>query len=214
MINPKEEQGKIRPQETEEHVQFQPEKSASEIRNERLAQINQELKGFDRQTSSSINMQQIQEQREREFQSKVAELEKDLGTKLGQEGVNMIHENIVGSVVEQTQKDNEKFNELQRGKNQLEKINAAESLITRSEGRIDHKTAPYKDFDTRKYDRFLIQKGELSGVRVVFKVGEIKTDKHTVKTESRNLQAIEQEKIKLLMFILSNRLVKHLKTIK
>ena len=183
-------------QEDEQHTQSQPEKSPSELRQERLNQIDQEIGGINYQATTPEEIQNIQEQRENEYQSKVTELEQGLGTNLSDESKEMIHKNMVNSAVEHAQRDNEIFNELQREKNQLEKIDSAESLIIQSGGNIDHKTLPYKNFDSRKYDRFLIQKGELSGNEVVFKVGEIETDEQTVKTESRNLITVEQAKIK------------------
>jgi thiamine kinase-like enzyme len=180
----------------EKPPQSQSEKAPHELRLDRLTQINQGLGALTHQASGPEEIQQIQEQREQEFQTKVTELEQGLGRKLDDESKDMIHQNMVDSVTEQAERDNEMFNELQREKNQLEKIDSAESLIIQSEGNIDHKTAPYKNFDSRKYDRFLIQKGELSGKEVVFKVGEIETDEQTVKTESRNLRVLEQAKIK------------------
>ena len=123
MTNPEDKPREAPPQEKEKPTQPQPEKSPSELREERLMLINQELDAFGTQTSQPEEIQQIQEQREQEYQAKVAELEQGLGTQLGDESKDLIHENMVDSAIEQARKDNERFDNLQRLKK------AAETLL-------------------------------------------------------------------------------------
>lgn len=76
-----------------------------------------------------------------------------------------------------------------------EKILHAQNLIEQTGGTIDTETKPYKEFDETKHERFLIQKGNIEGQDVVFKVGEAK-DKQTIQNESRNLKAVELAPVK------------------
>ncbi|MBU1119577.1 hypothetical protein KKH43_06890 [Patescibacteria group bacterium] len=142
MKNPEDTQKEVQPQEAEKTVQPQSEKPPSEIRNERLTQINQELEVFNHQTSSPEEIQQIQEQREQEYQSKVVELEEGLGTKLGQESTDMIHQNMVDSTIKQAQRDNERLDNLQRLKKVAETLSPEdflyfEKILGNQEGRVD-----------------------------------------------------------------------------
>lgn len=142
MVNPENEQKEVQPQETEKPVQLQPEKSSSEIRDERVSRINQELEGFDLQASTPDEVQQIQKQREQEYRSKVAELEQGLGTELSDESKDQIHQNMVGSAIEQAQKDNERFDNLQRLRKAAETLSPEdfvyfEKILGNQEGRID-----------------------------------------------------------------------------
>ena len=114
MTNPEDKPIEAPPQEKEKPTQPQPEKSPSELKEERLILINQELDAFGIQTSKPEKIQQIQEQREQEYQAKMAELEQGLGTQLGDESKDLIHKNMVDSTIEQAQRDNERFDNLQR----------------------------------------------------------------------------------------------------
>lgn len=101
-----------------------------EARHERLAQIEKELKKINFQVRDSETIEQIQRQREQDFQNQIADLEENIGIQLEDNSKEMIYMNMVGDIIEQAQEENERFNELQEEKNQLEKINAAESLIS------------------------------------------------------------------------------------
>lgn len=94
--------------------------------------------------------------------------------------------------------DNIRVTQLESRQDELgsqEKILQAQNLIEQTGGAIDTETKPYKNFDKAKHERFLIQKGEIDGQDVVFKVGEAK-DERTVQNESRNLKAIELAPVK------------------
>ena len=67
---------------------------------------------------------------------------------------------------------------------------SAQELILTMSGEIYLNDKPYKLFNSKKYERFLIQKGEFRGSDVVFKVAESK-DRDTIQNESRNLHVIE-----------------------
>ena len=151
MIDPENKQSETQSQETEKPIQVQPEKSSSELRQERLAQLNQELKEFNRQASTPKERQQIQEQRESEYQSKIAELEKGLGIKLSEQSADIIHENIVDSTIEQAQKENERFNELQKEKTNLETISAKVGVNMENNLEVsDEKAIGYATEETEK----------------------------------------------------------------
>ena len=142
MVNSENQQKETKPRETEKPAQLQPEKTASEIRDERMSQINQELESLNHQTSTSENVQQNMGQREQEYQTKVAELEQGLDTQLGAESKNMIHQQMVDSAVEQTQKDKERHDNLQRLKKAAETLSPEdflyfEKILGNQEGRVD-----------------------------------------------------------------------------
>ena len=77
-------------------------------------------------------------------------------------------------------------------------IRRSQSLIESVGGVIDTDTAPYKKFDTTKHERLYIQKGELEGSGVVFKIGE-KENSMRLEDESRNLKVLEQAEQELDM---------------
>ena len=142
MINPEDKLKEMPSHETEKPVQTQPEKTPAEMRQERLTQINQELSDFNSQTNIPEEIQRTQERREQEYQSQLAELETGLGQKLSDESTEMIHANLVNSVIEQAQKENERFdtlteerkkltlyNNLELGENAEEVISKARVLI-------------------------------------------------------------------------------------
>jgi len=142
MINPENEQREVKPQETEKSTQSQPEKSPTELRQKRLAQINQELSKFDHQASEPEEIEKIQEQREHEYQAKLTKLEQELGTRLGDESKDLIYQNMVDSTIEQAQRDNERFDNLQRLKKAAETLSPEdflyfEKILGNQEGRID-----------------------------------------------------------------------------
>lgn len=142
MINPESKQKEVQPKETEKPIQPQTEKSPSELSQERLNQINQELSNFNQHAATPEEMRQIQESRQQEYESKVAELEQGLGTQLGAESKDMIHQNIVDSVIERAQRDNEGFDNLQRLKKAAETLSPDdflyfEKILGNKEGRVD-----------------------------------------------------------------------------
>ncbi len=142
MTNPENKQKEAPPQEPEKPAQPQPEKSPSELRQERLTQINQELDAFNYQASGSEEMQQIQKQREQEYQAKVTELEQGLGTQLDDESKDKIHQNMVDRSIEQAQRDNERFDDLQRLRKAAETLSPEdflyfEKILGNQEGRVD-----------------------------------------------------------------------------
>ena len=125
MTNTEDNQNKtIDHQETEQQTQSQPEKSPSELRQERLDQIDHELGGINYQATSPKEIQNIQGQREQEYRSKVEELEQGLGKNLSDESKEMIRKNIVDNTIEHAQRDNEIFDALQKEKVKLETISS------------------------------------------------------------------------------------------
>jgi len=70
-----------------------------------------------------------------------------------------------------------------------------QELIHAAGGKIDVSEKPYKHFNTKKHERFLIQKGEFHDTEAVFKVGEAK-ERVTIQSESRNLRVIESALVK------------------
>ncbi len=122
MTNPEDKPKEISSIEVEKPIQTSPEKTSAEIRQERLTQIDQELSGFNYQPNSPEEIQQIQKQREKEYQSKLAELETGLEAGLSEESKEMIHKNMVNSEIEQAQKENERFDRLNIQKTILKNI--------------------------------------------------------------------------------------------
>lgn len=140
MTNPEHEGGRAR--ETEASIQPQPEKSPSELHQERLTQINHDLSDFNQRATEPEEIQQIKESRQREYESKMSELEQGLGIQLGAESKDMIHQNMVDEVVEQAQRDNERFDNLQRLKKAAETLSPEdflyfEKILGNQEGRVD-----------------------------------------------------------------------------
>lgn len=112
------------------------------MKDERLIQIDQALEGFSRRASSSAEIQQIQKQREQDYQLQLKKLEGELGADLSEESAGMIHKNMVDSTIEQAKKDNERFDGLQRLKKAAETLSPAdliyfEKVLGNQEGRID-----------------------------------------------------------------------------
>lgn len=128
MTNHEDKQREAPPQEKEKPTQPQPEKSPSELWQERITQIDQELDAFNYEASRPKEIQQIQAQREEEYQTKVTGLEQGLGTQLGDESKDLIHQNMVDSTIEQARRDNEKFDNLQRLKKAAEVLSPEDFL--------------------------------------------------------------------------------------
>lgn len=122
MTNPEDKPKEIPNQEAGKPVQTPSEKTPTEIRQERLSQIDQELSDFSYRSTSPEEIQQIQSQREQEYQSKLSELEAGLGTGLNEESKEIAHKNMVDSAIEQAQKENEHFDRLHIQKTILENI--------------------------------------------------------------------------------------------
>ncbi len=122
MTNPEDKSKEMPSHETENPVQAQPEKTPAEMRQERLAQTNQELSDFNSQTNTPEEIQQTQERREQEYQSQLEELETGLGTGLSEESKKMIYKNMVDSAIKQAQSENERFDRLYIQKTILENI--------------------------------------------------------------------------------------------
>ena len=122
MTNPGDKPKEISGSDAEKLVPLSPEKTPTEIRQERLTQINQELSDFNYQPTSPEDIQQIKGQREQEYQSQLAELETGLGTGLSEKSKEMIHKNMIDSAIEQAQKENERFDLLHIQKMILENI--------------------------------------------------------------------------------------------
>jgi len=114
-------------------------------RNGRIEEINRELSEYNHAADTSEEVDRIQIQREAQYQTKVAELESGLGKKLGNESAEMIHANLVDSVIEQAQKENEKFDSLSAEKkrlvlfNNLELGENAEEVIAKARKLIESK---------------------------------------------------------------------------
>ena len=98
----------------------------TEKRNSRVEQINKELAEYNHKAATQEEMDMIQVKREMEYQSKLAELESGLGKRLGDESTEMIHANLVDSVIEQAQKENERFDSLAAEKKRLTLFNNLE----------------------------------------------------------------------------------------
>lgn len=133
------------PKTTEVVEQPQPESAAqtlTEKRSVRIDQIGKELAKFSQVASSQQEIDIIQSQREQEYQSKLAEIEGGLGQKLSDESAEMVHANLVDSVIGQAQKENERFDALteERKKltlyNNLELGENAEEIIARARALI------------------------------------------------------------------------------
>jgi hypothetical protein len=122
MTNPEDKPKEMPSIEVEKTVQTLPEKTPTEIRQERLTQINQELSGFSYQSTSPEDIQLIQGQREQEYQAQLSELETGLETGLSEESKEMIHKNMVDIEIEQAQKENDRFDRLHIQKTILKNI--------------------------------------------------------------------------------------------
>jgi len=129
-------------QEAERNAGSQHKRSSSEMKDERLIQIGQALEGFSSRASSPAEIQQIQKQREQDYQLQLHKLEGALGTDLSEESAGMIHQNMVDSTIEQAKKDNERFDDLQRLKKVAETLSPDdfiyfEKILGNQEGRTD-----------------------------------------------------------------------------
>ena len=117
----------------------EPAKSPSEHRQERIEEIDQELERFNYQAKSQAEIQEVQKQREEEYQMQMKKLG-DLP--VGEESREIIHGKMVGEVIEHARDENEMFiglnkerrklilyNNLELGENAEEVIEKARSLI-------------------------------------------------------------------------------------
>lgn len=117
------------PKTTEVAEQPQHESAAqtlTEKRSVRIDQVSKELDRFSHVASSQQEIDIIQSQREQEYQSKLAEIESGLGQKLSDESAEMIHANLVDSVIGQAQKENERFDALTEERKKLTLYNNLE----------------------------------------------------------------------------------------
>ncbi|PJE77280.1 hypothetical protein COV05_00015 [Candidatus Uhrbacteria bacterium CG10_big_fil_rev_8_21_14_0_10_48_16] len=73
---------------------------------------------------------------------------------------------------------------------QEKKVGQAKGLLESIGGTIDVAVRPFKQFDKKRHERFFIQKGELNGRAVVFKVGET-ASADRLRDESRNMKLLE-----------------------
>ncbi|MEI7890445.1 MAG: hypothetical protein WCI36_00595 [bacterium] len=167
-------------------------KSPAEKRAERIEEIDREYKSFD--VDENLSIEEIKIQRNQEFESKMQEMGK-AEIPMSEDTKKLIYQNMVSDSIDQAKKENERFDLLNKEKNQLEKIGSAEELINNFGGEMDFKTSTYKNFDQDRYERFLIQKGYFKGKDVVFKIAE-KCDGKTIKEESEKIQQISEAKIK------------------
>lgn len=101
-------------------------KDISESREERISEINKELESFNQKTTTEEEMNSIQNERDQEYQNQIADLESGLGIKLSDESSSMIHKNLVDTVVEGAQRDNETFDALNEEKRSLQLYNNLE----------------------------------------------------------------------------------------
>ena len=129
MIDSKQESDKVET-ENDNSKNIKIQKSPSEERAERLAQIDEDLKIFNYHPVSFAERQEVNEQRQNDFKNKIEELEKNLETKIDKESVDAIHKNMVEDNIEQAQKENEKFDQLKFEKQELLNINLAEDFIS------------------------------------------------------------------------------------
>jgi len=88
----------------------------------------------------------------------------------------------------------ERMSQFQEQKQEWQVLRAQE-LVHTAGGKIDPSEKPYKRFNPKKHERFLIQKGKFHDTEAVFKVGEAK-EHDTVQNESRNLSVIESASVK------------------
>lgn len=193
MTNTEAEQQEMQTNPAETPNQPKPEKTPSEFRRDRISNIDREISQFNYKATSHEEIQELQNQREIEYQNKM----KDFGDlSISDESKELIRIKMVDDVIGLAQDDDKKFNELQKEKQQLGKIDLADTLISEKGGVVDLKTDSYKNFNPNKFERFLIQKGSYFDKEAVFKIGELSRDEETVKTESRNLKLIENANVK------------------
>lgn len=126
---------------TEVIEQPQPESAAQTLSEQREAKIEllkKELDSFHHTASSQQEIDMIQSQREQEYQSKLTGIESGLGQKLSDESTEMIHKKLVDSVIEQAQKENERFDALTEERKKLTLYNSlelgenAEEVVTKA----------------------------------------------------------------------------------
>lgn len=101
---------------------IEPGKSGQEIRQQRLAAINNELDNFQNASKSYEDINIISSQKEQEFQDIIKSLSINPGQPLKQESVAMIHKNIVDSSIQQVQSENEHLDKLNIKKTILENL--------------------------------------------------------------------------------------------
>lgn len=101
---------------------IEPEKSAQEIRQQRLATINNELENFQNTSGNYEDINRISSKKEQEFQDIIKNLEIEPGQPLSQESVAMIHKNIVDGAIQLVQGKNEYLNKLNIKKTILENL--------------------------------------------------------------------------------------------
>jgi len=101
---------------------IKPEKSAQEIRQQRLSTIDNELENFQNAYKNEEDINIMSSQKEQEFQDIIKNLEINPGQPLSQESVAMIHKNIVDGAIQQVQGENEHLDKLNIKKTILENL--------------------------------------------------------------------------------------------
>lgn len=101
---------------------IEPEKSAQEIRQQRLAIISNELDNFQSTYKKEEDINIVSSRKEQEFQDIIKNLEINPGQPLSQESVVMIHKNIVDGAMQHVQGENEYIDKLNIKKTILENL--------------------------------------------------------------------------------------------
>lgn len=153
-------------------------KAPEQLRAERIGAIKQGLDSYEGP------------QDDREFGARATEIRQQYerageGVELSDETKQMLDDKMKGEIAG-TQ---ERMAQHQEQKQEWRVLRAQELILTTG-GKIDSNEKPYKQFNPKKHERFLIQKGEFHDSEAVFKIGEAK-DRATIQNESRNLRVIE-----------------------
>jgi|GEM_PF-961587 len=134
-------------------------------------------------------------QAERELEARATEIQQQYerageGLELSDETRRQLDEKMKSEITG-TQERMAKYQE----QRQEWQVLRGQELIHTAGGKIDTNKKPYKRFNPKKHERFLIQKGQFHDTEVVFKVGEAK-ERSTIQNESRNLRVIERAPVK------------------
>lgn len=154
-----------------------------QLRAERIGAIKQGLDSYEGpQDDRELEM------RAAEIRQQYERVGEDL--ELSDETKQQLDENMRSEIVG-TQERRSQFQE-QRQKWQVLR---GQELVHTAGGKLDPSEKPYKRFNPKKHERFLIQKGEFHDTEAVFKVGEAK-ERDTIQNESKNLRVIDSAPVK------------------
>ena len=93
------------------------------VRQQRIEEIDKELQKINYHTENKAEIDQIQNEREKQYEETIKEIEEGLGIRLSDESVNLIKQKMINGVINQALDYKEHFDSLIKERDQIRRIN-------------------------------------------------------------------------------------------